>query len=244
MHHLTTISLVQLDQERKPINHASACLVKYRDHLFVLTVAHATGNQGNWAIEMRYVPGKGVELYQLGGMGFLTSAKIKHNKLKSKEVDFSYKLLAQTLAPRHQVLSTTGVVMSDEPKLTLESDLSLSPDPSGKYGFWGLTRQTFDSHNLVAAPKLELGMKFAQTEGDRFFFKTCQPYKTYKDYYGCSGAPILASDGKLVSMVVEGDKRKTGIYGLDLRNYRCVLDVEIDMALNNAPTHPPVQTTN
>jgi hypothetical protein len=238
MHHLATISLVQLDWERKPINHASACLVKYRGHLFVLTVAHATGNQGNWAIEMRYVPGKGMEMFQLGGMGFLTAAKIKHNKLRSREVDFSYKLLTQLLAPRHQVLSTTGVVMSDESKLTLESDLSLSPDSAGEYGFWGLTRQTFDSHNLVAIPKLELGMKFERIEGDQFFFKTRQPYKTYKDYYSCSGAPILDGDGRLVSLVVEGDKRKTGIYGLDLRNYRCALDVETDMASQGKPNAP------
>lgn len=242
MHHLATISLVQLDQDRKPINHASACLVKYRDHLFILTVAHATGNQGNWAIEMRYVSGKGVELYQLGGMGFLTSGKIKHNKLKSQEVDFSYKLLTQALAPRHQVLSTSGGVMSDEPKLTLESDLSLAPDPAGEYGFWGLTRQTFNSHHLISTPKLELGMKFERTEGDRVFFKTCRPYKTYKDYRGCSGAPILGNDGGLVSLVVEGDKRKTGIYGLDLRNYRCLLDAEIDLAANPNLKQTPAQS--
>jgi len=73
-------------------------------------------------------------------------------------------------------------------------------------------------------------MTYQKTEGDRFFFKTSQPYKTYKDYYGCSGAPILTSDGRLVSLVVEGDKKKTGIYGLDLRIYRCALDAEIDMA--------------
>ncbi len=130
--------------------------------------------------------------------------------------------------------------MSDESKLTLESDLSLSPDSAREYGFWGLTRQTFDSHNLVAIPKLELGMKFERIEGDRFFFKTRQPYKTYKDFYGCSGAPILDGDGRLVSLVVEGDKRKTGIYGLDLRTYRCALDVEIDMASRTSPEKVPV----
>ena len=243
MHHLATISLVQLDQERKPINHASACLVNYRDHLFVLTVAHATGNQGNWAIEVKYVPGQGVELYRLGAMGFLQGFRIKHNKLKSQKIDFSYKLLLEPPAPRHQVLSTTGAILEDEPKYIVPSDLTLAPDASEQYGFWGLTRQTFDSHNLVAEPKLELGMKFDRTEGDRFFFKTREPYKTFKDYYGCSGAPILDDSGKLVSLVVEGDKNKTGIYGLDLRTYRCALDVEIDMALNGAPATPPVQPT-
>lgn len=237
MYHLATIGLVQLDPELKPINHASACLVKYRDHLFVLTVAHATCNQGNWAIEIRYVPGKGVELFQLGGMGFLQGIKIKHNKVKSQDVDFSYKLLTQPLAPRHQVLSTTGAVLEDEPKIILESDLSLSPDPSAEYGFWGCTRQSFDSHNLVIVPKLEVGMTFQKTEGDRFLFKTVQPYKTYKDYRGCSGAPILASNGRLVSLVVEGDKKKTGIYGLDLRTYKFALDVEIDLASNNEAKH-------
>lgn len=183
-------------------------------------------------MELRYVPGQGVELFQLGGLAFLRGGAIKHNKLKSKDVDFSYKLLTPPLAPRHQVLSTTGAILTDEPKLILESDLSLSPDTSVEYGFWGLTRQTFDSRHLVSTPKLELGMKFRRPEGDRFFFTTQKPYKTYKDFYGCSGAPILTNEGELLSLVVEGDKRKTGIYGLDLRNYRFALDVEIDTASN------------
>ena len=228
MYHLATISLVQLDQELRPINYASACLVNYREHLFVLTVSHATCNQGNWAIEVKYVPGKGMELFQLGGMGFLEGYRIKHNKLKSKKVDFSYKLLSQPPAPRHQIMSTTGVILEDEPKYNLPSDLTLSPNLSEQYGFWGGTRQSFDSHNLVITPKLEVG----KTEGDMFFFKTSQPYKSYKEYRGCSGAPILTSDGRLVSLVVEGDKKKTGIYGLDLRIYKCALDAEIDMASN------------
>jgi hypothetical protein len=236
MYHLATISLVQLDQELRPINHASACLVNYREHLFVLTVSHATGNQGNWAIEVKYVPGKGVELFQLGAMGFLEGYRIKHNKLKSHKIDFSYKLLSQPPAPRYQIMSTTGVILEDEPKYILPSDLTLTPEPSGQYGFWGCTRQSFDSHNLVITPKLEGGMTYQKTEGDMFFFKTSHPYKSYKEYRGCSGAPILTSDGRLVSLVVEGDKKKTGIYGLDLRIYKCALDVEIDMTSNTK--HP------
>jgi len=75
--------------------------------------------------------------------------------------------------------------------------------------------------------KLETGMKYAETKNNLFLFSTRAPYRTYKDYIGCSGAPILDSQGRLVSLVVEGDKKKTGIYGFPLHTIRPALDVEL-----------------
>ncbi len=52
-HPLATVSLVELDPSNNlPIQFASGCLVHYKKHLFALTVSHATGNQGQWAMEI------------------------------------------------------------------------------------------------------------------------------------------------------------------------------------------------
>ena len=109
--------------------------------------------------------------------------------------------------------------LHDEPKLILQSDLTAKPSVDAEYGFWGCTRQSYDTYYLRSVPKLETGMRFEEQRGDLLFFKTQSPYKTYKDYVGCSGAPILDRDGQLVSLVVEGDKKKTGILGVALHTW-------------------------
>jgi hypothetical protein len=201
----------------------------------VLTVAHATENQGNWAIEMQFDPQEQkTVLYQLGGMGFLAVFRTKGDKIKfSRDMDFSYKLIPDPPPqPRFQIVSETGVIMHDEAKLVLDSDLSLRPNLDDEYGFWGLTRSGYDSHALRSVPKLETGMRYRETRNHLHFFETQAPYATYKDYQGCSGAPILDGQGRLVSLVVEGDKKKTGILGFPLDTIRAALDVEILQSRN------------
>ena len=231
MHHLATVNLVQLAADYRPIGYASGCIVRYSGALFVLTVAHATGNQGNWAVEIDFDPEVGkARLYQLGGMGFVSAARLKHGKFKTRDIDFSYKLLSEPVSPRFQVISPQGVITHDEPKHILETALDVQPSSNEEYSFWGCTRQSYDTYYLRVVPKHEIGMRFEDVRNNLAFFRTAQPYKTYKDYQGCSGAPILDSQGRLVSLVVEGDKKKTGIFGLLLHTLRPILDVELQQS--------------
>jgi len=117
--------------------------------------------------------------------------------------------------------------LSETPKLVLESDVDTEPTAEQSYGFWGLTKQTFDGSSVRHVPKLESGLTFTRSEGDYHIFATKTPYRSYKEYEGCSGAPILDADGRLVALVVEGNKRKTAILGLNLSRYRVVLDAHL-----------------
>lgn len=230
MYHLATISLRELDDQRRPAGYASGCIVRYKDVHFVLTVSHATENQGDWAIEIDFdVNERKARLWQLGGMGFLSVFRLKNDKFKfSRNMDVSYKLLPESVPkPRFQILAESGIITHDEPKIILDSDLSLQPHADEEYGFWGLTRPSYDSYALRTVPKLETGMKYKETKNHLHFFETQASYTSYKDYIGCSGAPILDARGQLVSLVVEGDKKKTGICGFPLATIRPVLDVEI-----------------
>jgi hypothetical protein len=235
MYHLATVGLRELDEQMRPIGDASGCLVRYRNALFVFTVAHATENRGNWAMEIDFDPNrKQPRLFQLGGMNFLDVWRTKKGKIKfSRKLDFSYRMLAELpVQPRFQVLSERGIILHDEPKLILDSDLSLLPDPNEQYGFWGLNREGFNSYALRLAERFETGMKYKGMQNHLHFFETERPYPTYKAYQGCSGAPILDSQGRLVSLVVEGDKRNTGILGFPLDAIRPALDVALLRSVN------------
>jgi len=73
---LSSVPLVRLNDERQPTAIASGCLIDYCGKRVLFTVSHATGDQKNWAIQLRYVPGKGIETYQLGAMHFLATSMI------------------------------------------------------------------------------------------------------------------------------------------------------------------------
>lgn len=65
---LSSLPLVRLNDQCIPAGFASGCLIDYSDRRVVLTVSHTTGDQKNWAIQLRYVPCKGTERSQLGTM--------------------------------------------------------------------------------------------------------------------------------------------------------------------------------
>lgn len=228
MYHLATQNIHQLDDERRPVGHASACLIRYQGIVFVLTVSHATGNQGDWAVEIDFDTAAGkTRMHRIGGMNFLKIARLKHHKLKIRDVDFSYKLLTEPIEPRFQIVAPSGAITHDEPKRIIDTDLSATPFAEETYGFWGCVGHNYDTFYLRVEPKLETEMKFDGEHEGLLFFKTKAPYKSYEEYRGCSGAPIFDSQGRLVSLVVQGDKHKTGIYGVNLRDFRAALDVEI-----------------
>ena len=58
------------DPTNSPIGIASACLVDHGGHRWILTVAHATGNLGRWAIEMEFDEPRGAKLLNIGAMHF------------------------------------------------------------------------------------------------------------------------------------------------------------------------------
>jgi len=115
MHHLATLRICQLDDQNRPVGYASGCIIRYREMHFLLTVAHATGNQGSWAVEIDFDPKEGkARLLPLGGMGFLSVFRTNKGNLRfSREMDFSYKLLREPVPqPRFQILSEHGVIIS------------------------------------------------------------------------------------------------------------------------------------
>jgi len=233
MLHLFTLNLIQLDDSLMPIGFASGCMIGYRGRVFVATVAHATENEGNWAIEIGFDSSKGqMKLYQLGQMDFVKKYILKKNKLKEREFDFSYKLLKDDIAPRRQDINEIGSILQDEAILPITSALSDYPINDKRYGFWGCTKQFTQGRFLKVTPKCESNLRYDGINelNQLYFFRTPEIYRSYKEYEGCSGAPIICEDGALVALVVEGDKKKTGIFGLPIHTVRALFDVELHQA--------------
>ncbi len=171
--------------------------------------------------------GKGMKLELLGNLGFLKMITFKRTGAKSSQIDFAYKLLTSNPQPRYQVISPSGQILIDVPKAILESNLDQLPTLKRRYGFWGTTQQRFCGGLLAVVPKLETGLKYTKDRNNLHVFTTKIPYRSYNTYKGCSGAPILDSEGQLVSQVVRGDSKKVSVLGVSYEKLRGALDAEI-----------------
>jgi len=205
---------------------ASACIVQFSVRRILLTVFHAAGDGRNWAVEVQYVPGRGVQQFQVGGMNILAHISITKRKMRSKMVDFAYVTVPNDLRPMDEVLDEGGNVLSSVPKIILPANLS-EPNANDIYGFYGLTRHRLDDKfRFLTTPKLETGLKYVGEKDDLLRFKCKERYHEYEEYQGCSGAPILNENGELVSLVVEGSDDRREILGLNLKHYWAALLIE------------------
>jgi hypothetical protein len=227
---LSSVPLVRLNEQRLPTAFASGCLVDYSGKRVLLTVSHATGDQKNWAIQLRYVPGKGTEIYQLGAMHFLAKGSLFKPMLE--DVDFSYvEVPSTTCAYRQEIEAPANVIKSEAPITVHTSSLEDVPGLDNKFGFCGMAMPTFDNQfgQTYIRGKLRVysGLSFLRTEDDYHVFSLPFPHPGHEHFKGCSGAPILSSTGSLVALVCEGCKKTNEIWGISVRAYKTPIDILI-----------------
>ncbi len=222
---LSSIPLRQLNEMRKPIGFASGCLIDYCGKRLVLTVAHATGNNGNWGIEVKSVTNVGTQVYQIGAMMFLTVGNIDTDKIK--DVDFSYATVPSDLEPFHHEINEKGQVVNQIPREILSIDFDLKPNKEKKYGFFGQSNFSTENWYMFSQSKLVLDLRFVGIEDDYYKFKLPMKHPGHDYFKGTSGAPIIDSDGNTVALVCHGDEKEDIIYGIALNKYQSGLDIEV-----------------
>ena len=225
---LSSVPLRKLNDTNIPIGFASGCLLRYKEKLFLLSVAHAT-RTGRWALELSIDnSGEGTRLYQFGTVNLLASGNLFSGRFQ--EVDFSYveihDQLVGDLAPYLLLPDENDPsVIMHIPRSELKSDLSTIPNFDNTFGFCGLVRN-FEKNGILRADiRLETDLKYIGNFDDMYMFRLNTEYNDSDDYRGCSGAPILDQDGGLISLIVSGLKEKNAILGIALRHYKSVLDI-------------------
>ncbi len=222
---LSSIPLRQLNEMRKPIGFASGCLIDYCGKRLVLTVAHATGNDGNWGIEVKSTTNVGTQVYQIGAMMFLTVGNIDTDKIK--DVDFAYATVPSDLQPSYHEINEKGQVVNQIPREILSIDFDIKPNKEKKYGFFGQSNFSTDNWYMFSQSKLVLDLKFIGIEDDYYKFKLPTKHPGHEYFKGTSGAPIIDSDGNTVALVCHGNEEEDIIYGIAINKYQSGLDIEV-----------------
>jgi len=225
---LSSVPLVRLNAQHLPTGCASGCLIDYSGKRILLTVSHATGDQGNWAIELRYVPGRGTETHQLGAMHFLARGSLDQSKLE--DVDFSYvEVPPSVVAYRQQIEALTNVVNSETPITVHAPTLEETPDADARFGFCGMVIPTieehFGQHYVARELRIYPDLSFLRSEDDYHVFSLPFPHPGDEHFKGCSGAPILSSTGSLVALVCSGCVQRNEIWGISVSAYKTAIDI-------------------
>lgn len=224
----SSVPLCRLDDSGQPSSAASGALVNVNGKRLLLTVEHATGDFGDWAIQIQYESGKGTTLYRLGAMNFLIRGDI--NSGKSKTVDFSCVDVPEDIQPVKQEISETFQILGGISTDVHELKFPCKPKSEEIYGFSGFIKGSIEQHPhaLILASEAQIydGLKFIETRnGDVLVFSMPEVHLGHLEFKGCSGSPIISSNGEVIGLLTGGCKSKNEIYGLSLESYRAVLEL-------------------
>jgi hypothetical protein len=220
---LSSIPIKRIGDSNMPDGIASSCIIKFSGKHILLTVQHATGDMKNWCLELKYEKGKGVLVKPLGAMNFLATYNIKDGQ--SRDIDFSYVEIQNDLQPYWQKINAnTEEVESEIPRIISVVDFDLTPSKDESYGFAGQVLPEFVGNALFAEHKLYTKLKYVGDDGDYYKFELPNAHPGHEHFQGCSGAPIIDSQGRTVALVCKGDLATNIVYGISLKRYQIALD--------------------
>lgn len=225
---LSSVQLVRLDEKRLPTGIASGCLIDYSGKRILLTVSHATGDQRNWAIQQKYVPGCGTCNHQLGAMNFLAKATLSNPTLE--DVDFSYvEVPSDFIAYRQEIEPPSNSVKSETPIDVHSPSLLDAPDDAEEFGFCGMVKPTAENHfgNNYFGGEIRVydRLEFLRTEDNYHFFKLPFAHPGHEHFRGCSGAPIMDKSGRVVALVCGGCEATSEVRGISVKAYKTPIDI-------------------
>lgn len=222
--HLTSIPLRRFAPDESPIGIASGCLVNYRNRRFILTVAHAVElGSSDWAIELGFDERRGTEIYR--PHSFLYLGEMRCRTAAITEVDYCYAEVSMDIEPTFQYLTPLGPKSEKQHRHVFDMSKVAEPQANELFGFSGQVHpELHGTHALVTEPTVYPGLRCTRSEGPFYEFALPVPHPGHDSFRGCSGAPIVDTQRRLVALVSSGDEAKNVIYGVSLSRYRFALD--------------------
>jgi hypothetical protein len=218
---LSSAPLIKIDALGNPAGTGSGALIDYRGKRILLTVSHVTGDQQNWTIQLRYVPGQGTVHQRLGAMHFLAKGSLARPSGDLEDVDFAYVEVPGDLTAYRQDIDPAGNRIKAELPITVHQPaLSKQPSPDRQYGFCGMVMAARETHfgqdYLGGNLPVYCGLKFLRTDDDYHVFSLPFAHSGHEHFKGCSGAPVMSDTGEIVALVSGGGTSSNEIYAISL----------------------------
>ena len=213
----SSVQLRKHDDSGMPCGIGSGCLLDFKGHRFLLTVFHVTQRSSKWSAQIKFNDEvQKIEALFLNEFSYL--ADYSEDKQSMKDVEFSFHPVRPDFKSFYHNRNWRGETLEfkERPVFTL-NDIS-EPNREIYYGFSGDIQPTLisDQNALETTQHIYHGLKFDRLENDMLYFKLPEVHPGHEMFQGCSGAPIIGEDGKVVSLVSGGCATNNEIYGCNL----------------------------
>lgn len=210
---VTSIPLRHFDEGGSPIGIASGCLVVSAGRKFILSVRHAvTPESKGWAIELGYDSEKGTEMYWPKSFSYM--AEMKKGSGIIDEVDFCFAEVAADLESTY-AYRTPRSVSDVRPRHIFGIEEFIEPNLAAMYAFAGEVKPEKHGPNSFATEmNVYPNLRFLRSEGAFHVFKLPVDHPGHNSFRGCSGAPIVDTEQRVVALVSDGDETTGTIRGV------------------------------
>lgn len=222
---ITSIPLRKIGPNDVPIGNASGCLVNYRGRRFILTASHAVKlGSSDWVIELGYDEKRGIEIFRPACFLYLGEMT------EIADVDFCYAEVPTDIESTFQYLTPLGPKSEKRSRHVFDFTTVKEPDTNEMYGFSGQVHpERHGTHAMVTEMAVYPGLRYNKSNGPFYEFKLPVPHPGHDFFEGCSGAPIVDTEGRLVALVSHGAPESKNvipnvIHGIALSRYKFALD--------------------
>lgn len=210
---VTSVPLWHLDESGRPMGIASGCLVDCRGRKFLLSVSHAVKlDSKGWAIELNYDPRQGTEMYW--PKNFLYMEEIQKISGVLDHVDFCFAEVAADLQPVY-AHRTPYSVSNVQPRHIFDIANFAEPTQAGVFAFSGQVKPEMHGSDAMATEiNVYPGLRFVRSEGPNHIFQLPVDHPGHESFRGCSGAPIVDMNRRVVALVSRGNEDSNTITGV------------------------------
>ncbi len=210
----------------------SGVIVQYQKRCFIISAAHFTRKEGrSVGILTGRHNGTESEIYELGEFSYMQHLQFEDepdaedlqmvldNPNAGSRLDISFREIA---VPENLIQEERGfnlieigeirVERGSKCFLVIDDEIVIGRDEL--YSFFGRIRPVLNDGILNFEEKLYWGLQITNVTQHFIQFDLGQPIGDYNRFKGCSGAPILDSQGRFVAILTHGSElNQNTIYG-------------------------------
>lgn len=213
---VTSVPLVRLDEPGQVSDRGTGTMLDYSGHRFILSVEHTvTHDARGWAIVVQQDGAGQLEYYRPNAFTYV--AEFRRTTVTFRPLDLCIAEVSPELETWYEYRTPLGL-FDKRPHHIFQSDSMATPDSDQIYGFSGQVRHEQHGPSTIASEMVVYpGLAYSHTEDDIHHFRLPVPHPGHGAFEGCSGAPIVDLNRKVVTLVVGGNTEKNTIQGIAIQ---------------------------
>lgn len=232
------VFLVNPDRPQ-PEGFGSGCILQYNGNKYLLSVRHVTDYDLTTTLETNLPPDRTTTpIKPVGGLLYFDQIKLGENFTPKElleeldkggdKLDITFGKIQEPLELLQKEIDFGAFKIEAGKKLILEETNITTPSKNDIYGFYGNVRHSYNGLYLQYLPELKNHLTYHRTTGNFHVFLSPQIIKDKYDYKGCSGAPILDSNGNVVALACKVKVDSKLIYGFSVQECMRLLKISIE----------------